>query len=299
MLDLYKGIWNASARAQILLIALSLAVAALAAVPLQFQKSIINGLSTGTQQRQLIMLCAGYLGILALNSSLRFAMRFRSATLGESLIRRIRKNAYREHSGENAPDEDSRATLITVIVSEAEEVGRFAGEAIASPLLQVGTLISVVAFVVATQPFLGLLLIAVVLPQAIIVLSLQKAINRRIAVRIKLLRRASAALGPDQITKTQKSVLEDFDRIYDGRRQTFSIKLSMKFALNIITGIGTVGILLIGGLLYLHGKTDIGSVVASLSALVRINEPWRGLIAFYRELSAVRVKFDLLVNAGK
>lgn len=299
MLDLYRGIWNVSSRAQIVLIALSLAVAALAAVPLQFQKSIINNLSEGSQAQELIMLCAGYLAILALTSTLRFVMRFRIVMLGEALIRRIRQSAYSENSGERAPKEDKRETLVTIVVSESEEVGRFAGEAIASPLLHLGTLVSVVVFIAATQPLLGLFMIGVVLPQGIIVLSLQKAINRRIANRIRLLRHASTALGPEQIKETQQAVLDDFDQIYEGRRQSYLIKLSMKFALNIIHGIGTVGILLIGGLLYLRGHTDIGSVVAALSALTRINEPWRAIIAFYRELSAVRVKFDLLVNAGK
>lgn len=299
MLELYRGIWSASRRAQLIVIALSITVAALAAVPLQFQKNIINGLTEGTNTRVLVLLCTGYLAVLVLTSSLRFAMRFRIGLLGESLIRRIRKSAYSEHSGDRAPAEEKRETLVAIVVSEAEEVGRFAGEAIASPILQIGTLLSVVAFVATTQPYLGLFLIAVVLPQAVIVLSLQKSINERIARRIKLLRGISTALGPQQIKQTQQAVLDDFDRIFEGRRQTFRIKLTMKLALNLINGLGTVGILLVGGLLYLDGQTDVGTVVASLSALVRMNEPWRALIAFYRELSAVRVKFDLLVNAGK
>ncbi|MCR9134456.1 MAG: ABC transporter ATP-binding protein [Alphaproteobacteria bacterium] len=298
MLELYRGIWSASKRAQLIVIALSITVAGLAAVPLQFQKSIINGLTEGTNARALVLLCAGYLAVLAVTSSLRFAMRFRISMLGESLIRRIRKSAYGEHSGATAPAEEKRETLVAIVVSEAEEVGRFAGDAIASPILQIGTLLSVVAFVATTQPYLGLFLIAVVLPQAVIVLSLQKSINERIARRIKLLRGISTALGPQQIKQTQQAVLDDFDRIYEGRRQTFRIKLTMKLALNLINGLGTVGILLVGGLLYLDGRTDVGTVVASLSALVRMNEPWRALIAFYRELSAVRLKFDLLVNAG-
>jgi hypothetical protein len=46
--------------------------------------------------------------------------------------------------------------------------------------------------------------------------------------------------------------------------------------------------------LAIEGRTDVGSVVAALSGLVRISQPWRELIAFYRDLSAVRVKYDLL-----
>jgi hypothetical protein len=37
--------------------------------------------------------------------------------------------------------------------------------------------------------------------------------------------------------------------------------------------------------------------VAALSALQKVNEPWRGLITFYRQLSTVHVRFKLLVAA--
>ena len=74
-------------------------------------------------------------------------------------------------------------------------------------------------------------------------------------------------------------------------------KLSTKFVLNVITGIGTIGILTLGGLMVLDGETSIGIVVAALSGLTRVTEPWRELISFYRSLSATRIKFDLLVSS--
>jgi ABC-type bacteriocin/lantibiotic exporter with double-glycine peptidase domain len=46
----------------------------------------------------------------------------------------------------------------------------------------------------------------------------------------------------------------------------------------------------------LRGKTDVGTVVAALSALTRMSRPWNNLIKFYRELSAIRVRFGLLSN---
>jgi len=55
-----------------------------------------------------------------------------------------------------------------------------------------------------------------------------------------------------------------------------------------------VGILVFGGWLALEGRTDIGSIVAALSGMTRISQPWHELIAFYRDLSATRVKFELL-----
>ena len=297
MIELFQRIWSLTWRGQIWLIVLSLLVAALAAVPLQFQKSIINGLDSSMDRERLFTLCAGYLGILILISSLRFALNYRSQVLGENVIRRIRVRIYEDRLRFAQSDErDMRGQLVTMIANEAEELGRFAGQAIASPMLQFGTLLSVVSFIAFTQPYLGLFLLMVILPQALVVLFLQKSINERLKTRVRVLRRATASITAEALEKAQQAVLDDFDEIFESRRKIFQLKLSMKLVLNIILGIGTVGIILLGGLLLLDGRTDIGSVVAALTALTRINEPWRTLIAYYRELSAVRIRYELLVN---
>jgi ABC-type bacteriocin/lantibiotic exporter with double-glycine peptidase domain len=44
----------------------------------------------------------------------------------------------------------------------------------------------------------------------------------------------------------------------------------------------------------LDGKTDVGTVVAATMGLGRIQGPTSFLIAFYRQVSANRVKFELL-----
>lgn len=297
MLELYRRIWSATGRAQLVLIVLSLAIAALAAAPLQFQKDIVNGLGGSIDRRQLVMLCAGYLAVLIASSGLKFVLRYRSSVLSESVIRRIREVIYKNREGAKAWTTDQRGTLVTMIAAEAEEVGRFAGMAIASPLVQMGTLVSVVGYVAANQPVLGLFLVAVVVPQAVIVLTLQKFVNERVAKRVRILRHATGSITAGEVNGIAQGVLDDFDQIFETRRQVFKLKLSMKLALNILNGLGTVGIMLIGGFLVLNGQTDIGSVVASLSALARIIGPWMEVIAFYRELSAVRVKFELLLMA--
>lgn len=297
VLELYKRIWNVTGREQILLIVLSLVVAGLAAAPLQFQKDIINGLGATMDERHLVTLCAGYLGVLALSSALKFVLRYRSSILSEAVIRRVRETVYRNLAGDEAWAGDKRGTMVTMIAAEAEEVGQFAGGAIASPLLQLGTLISVVVYIATTQPLLGLFLVAVVVPQAVIVLMLQKRVNDRVGRRVKILRRATGAITAEKVGQIGQDVLDDFDEIYETRRQVFRLKLSIKLVLNIINGLGTVGILMIGGFLVIDGKSDIGSVVAALSAMTRIMEPWKELITFYRDLSAVRVKFELLLTA--
>ena len=52
--------------------------------------------------------------------------------------------------------------------------------------------------------------------------------------------------------------------------------------------------LMLGGWLVLQGRTDVGTVVAATLGLSRLQGPTAFLIAFYRQVSANRVKFELL-----
>ena len=53
-------------------------------------------------------------------------------------------------------------------------------------------------------------------------------------------------------------------------------------------------LLFVGGIMVLNGKTEIGIVVAFISGLDRVLEPWREMIAFARSTSAARIQFDLI-----
>jgi ABC-type multidrug transport system fused ATPase/permease subunit len=300
MLELYRRIWRATASAQVVLVALSLAVAALAAVPLQYQKDIINGLAGDMDQHELLWLGVQFLGVLVLSAAVKFLLGYRTSILCESTIRLIRTRLCLNQGNEREPSVNAPippGTLANMIAAESEEVGKFAGAAISTPVMQLGILVSVVVFIAVNQPFLGLLALGVVLPQALIVIVLQKHINARIAERVTALRRATDRVVAEDIKKVEQAVLSDFDAVYEARKRIYLFKQSSKFALGAINGIGTAGVLVLGGWLVFDGRADIGIVVAAMAGLNRIAQPWRELITFYRELSAARVKFYLLLPA--
>ena len=157
MLQLYLAIWRASAGRQIILIVLSLAVAALAAVPLEFQRDIINHLTSddvGTER--LILLGLGMMGVILLSLGLKWVLGYRAGTLGEDLIRMIRQRLLWRSTDLNESGETVRkGTMSTAISAEAEELGKFAGGAFSDPVVQIGTLISVIGYISSTQPGLG------------------------------------------------------------------------------------------------------------------------------------------------
>jgi ABC-type bacteriocin/lantibiotic exporter with double-glycine peptidase domain len=133
-----------------------------------------------------------------------------------------------------------------------------------------------------------------ILPQVVLVLSTQGKVNTLVAERIRLLRRSTDRLSLSDLSQIDAQITEDFDRIFNTRKTLFIWKLSTKFLLSTIMGAGTVAVFTLGGALVLNGKTDVGTVVAAATGLGRLQGPTSFLIAFYRQVSSTRVKFDLL-----
>ena len=300
MRDLYRAIWRVTGRRQLGLIALSLLVAALAAVPLKFQQAAINSLVEHAEVRQLAWLCAGFFGAVLLSAALKFVLGLSLSVVGERVVLMIREqlhgNAVKD-AGRAAAAPVERGTLVTMLGAEAEMVGSFAGGAIATPIVQVGTLVSVIGFIMASQPWLGLLALVVVIPQAAIVVGIQSRINRRVRERVQSLRDASSRLSTGDLAEIDPAVTADFRGIFDVRRRIYALKLSSKFALAAISALGKLGILFLGGWFVLKGQSDVGTVVASLTGLTRIEGPWRDLVSFFRMASTVRVKYEMLLDA--
>lgn len=296
MLQLYSAIWRVSGPRQIVLILLSLSIAALAAAPLKFQQDIVNLLTEGSfDTSELFILGGGMMGVVLLSLGLKWLMGYRSQILGEDVIRLLRSRLLDGAVSEQGINGRVRTgALSTAISAEAEELGKFTGSAISEPVMQLGTLISVIGFIASTQPVLGVVALSMLVPQIGIVVFSQSKVNMLLAKRVKILRRAADQLTETELRAAVTSVKEDFDRIYETRRTMFHWKLSTKFILSAINGAGTVFVFMLGGVLVLEGRTDVGTVVAATLGLSRLQAPTAFLIAFYRQVSANRVKFELL-----
>lgn len=298
MFQLYAAIWRVSSGRQIVLIVLSLAIAFLAAVPLEFQKDIVNLLTENEiNEEDLFYYCVLMMLAILLSLGLKWLMGYRSGVLGEDIIRLIRTRlvdgaiSFRADGGTLR-----KGTLTTAVSAEAEELGKFAGAAISEPVVQIGTLISVIGFIATSQPGLGTVAMMMIFPQIVIVLVTQRKVNQYVAERVRILRKATDQLTAQDVRDAEVAVKDHFDDIYNARRHMFIWKLSTKFLLSSINGAGTVAVLLLGGWMVIYGQTDIGTVVAATIGLGRIQGPTAFLIAFYRQVSANRIKYELILD---
>ena len=76
----------------------------------------------------------------------------------------------------------------------------------------------------------------------------------------------------------------------------FKLKYAMNFLMNYGTHLQMIATLLYGGYLVLKSDLEIGGVVAFISGLGRLTDPWGDLVNYFRDLSLAHVKYRLLAN---
>jgi ABC-type multidrug transport system fused ATPase/permease subunit len=305
MLQFYRQIWSTTARQQTILIALAILISVAAAVPLEFQRHIINSLARHERLATLGLLCGGYLAASLFVTALKWILNLRSSSLGENNVRIIRERLYENRStianaNTQAPQQVHKTgTLLTMISTEAEKVGRFAGEALSTPLVEAGTLLSVLCYMLVTEPALGAVVLLLAVPQAIFVPWVQKKINRLVKERVKTLREANDLVvetmdeGAGDKADEVKSI---FERVVGLQLGVYRLKFGSRALTNCVNAIAVATILFVGGWMVFEGRTEIGIVVAFLSGFDKIVEPSRQLTAYFRGLSSVRVQADLIAQ---
>lgn len=306
MLELYRLIWSRTRPQQLVLIVLSIVTALLAIVPLELQRHIINGLAHDKETpRVLATLCGAYLAVVLTKRGLACLVNFQSAMLGEHIVRRLREWIYGRVGEITARPDPQQSqgtqpgTVITMISAEAETLGRFVGTSIQAPLLQVGTMLSVSGYMLVREPALGLIAIAVIIPQAIAFTLVQRRINTCIKDRTTVLREAGDMVvgevsAGDRSGGSEQEILSSFGQIFDIRKRLNALKIGMKFFVAALNVLGRVSILFFGGLLVLEGQSEVGIVVAFLSGFGKVTQPTTKIITFFRNANSAVVQYNML-----
>ena len=77
----------------------------------------------------------------------------------------------------------------------------------------------------------------------------------------------------------------------------FRLKFSMNFLMNLSTQLQIIGALLVGGWAVYENRLEVGGVVAFISGIGRITDPWGDLVNYFRDVNLTSVKFGLLRDA--
>ena len=245
-----------------------------------------------TQVDYLLILCGLYLLVLLMSGALKYLLNLYKGGLSESLIRRLRLFLYRRKFGSRKTKDNS--ALIPVIIQEVEPVCGFSGDSIVVPLLQGGTVITIVTFMMVQNVALGAAAITLVPIQLIVIPRFQKKINALVQKRVALVRILSnnLTIGSDEAAFCKKkATIQLFTRLQDLRLQLFRTKYLSKSVNNFIMNLTPFFFYTIGGYLVIEGNLSIGALVASLASYKDLSSSIRELFAYYQSYQDARVRY--------
>ncbi|MGO4726672.1 MULTISPECIES: ABC transporter transmembrane domain-containing protein [unclassified Inquilinus] len=301
--SLYRYIWQVSGRNQIFLSLLAVAVFLLDLAPLELQRRIVNGALAKHELRDLIVLGLLYVAAVLVQGGLKYGLNVYRGAVSEAANRRLRLQLSPETTKRTEGAETARqeGVDISIIVSEVEAVGGFIGASISDAILNGGLLLAVFGYMLVLQPWMALVAVVLFFPQFLFIPFLQKAINRRTESRIKVLRALSVEIVDEAAERRGPRKPGTYRRrvgdIYKLNMQIFRRKFGMNFLMNLLHQLGVIGILFVGGWFVIQGRTEVGTVVAFISGLTRVNDPWGDLVNYFRDMTNARVKYRLIAKA--
>jgi ABC-type bacteriocin/lantibiotic exporter with double-glycine peptidase domain len=293
---LYGYVLEVSSRQQVRLGLLTLAVFPLSLAPLELQRRIINYAVAHSAVELLLTYGALYLAALLLQGGLKFLRDVYMYKVAEGVTRLLRRKFVGNWRLDSGIDQGTKQTIIS---TESEKVGGFVAESISLPLLQAGTVLSIAAYMLVIEPLVAVVAIVFLVPSVVIVGLAQPILNGLSRSKITVVRALGDAVLRDGSRDPAQGAEPGslVDRIYCLRLRFASLKIATKSFNQLITGLGLLGILLVGGWLAIQGDTEIGIIVAFMSGYERMTGPARDLLNFYRRLSMMKMQYRLVADA--
>jgi ABC-type bacteriocin/lantibiotic exporter with double-glycine peptidase domain len=297
---LFRFVWQMSARDQIFLSLVAISVFLADLVPLELQRRITNAAVDKHDFKIVILLSLGYLVAAAVMGLLKFWLNVYRSAVSERASRhmRLNENLITMVNDKNRGDPEDEGVAISIVVSEVEAVGGFVGSSFSEPILNGGILLSVFGYMLIVEPLMALIALALFVPQMLFIPLLQDSINRRTQRRIKTLRKLGVDIVETKASRSdrERSFRRRVRRVYDLNMQIFRRKFGMNFLMNLFYHFGVIGILFIGSWFVIEDKTEIGTVVAFISGMNRMNDPWGDLVNYFRDLTNAAVKFRMIAR---
>lgn len=300
--SIYRYVLTTSAAHQLLLLALTGIVALIEVAPLELQRRIVDDLVKHHAFSEVVVLGAVYAGVVFTQGGTKLVLNIYRSWVGERATRDLRRrvHAFVESPAEVSPAVEAQGIATSMIVAEVVPIGGFVGQSISEPMLQAGTMLSVLAYLIHVDVWMALAAFGLFIPQLVVVPLLQAALNRRTGARIQVLRRLGAAM-----IGGSRGADDDSNRADDRRIEQafaldmgiFKLKFTTNFLMNITNHLQIVAVLLVGGWAVHTGRLVIGGVVAFMSGIGRVKDPWGDLVHYFRDANLTQIKYRLLADA--
>lgn len=310
--SVYRYIFRYSKMQQVGVILLTLCLLPMAPIPLELQRRLLDDAVANKDVDLLIWLAILYVGALLLASGLKLAMRIQRELISARIVHALRRSVYyhiytvtppsllqASAKGDDVVDEGA---VVSMLSSETEKLGGFAGAAISGPLLQIGTLCVVLGYMFYIEPLVATIALALYSPQFVIVPIFQARLNRLAGEKAITVRTLGNFIvdnaEPDLLNKPPPEGFTTLtDQILRLRTKFLMTKNIMKTLNNLMIALGPFGVIAYGGYLVIQGQVEVGVILAFVSGLERLGGPIRELIASYGAITDARMRYRILLES--
>lgn len=295
---------TSNVKLQVILVALILVAVVARVFPLEMQKKIINK-AIFLQKVDLLLLYSGlYIAAVLLASGLKYFITVLQTHIGQEALTRIRKELY-EHIL-TLPlsffQKASPGMVVSSLVTEVANAGEFVGSAVGAPVSNLLTLLAFGGYMFYLNPLLALLSLATYPLVIYLVPKLQQRSNKANKERVDTTRLISSKVdeaisgiheihGNDSFRIENRKYGAFVDRLFKIRVTWILYKNGVKVLNNFFQNLGPFCLFLVGGFLAIHGRFDLGALVAFLSAYEKIYDPWKELMEFYQVYQDANVSY--------
>jgi putative ABC transport system ATP-binding protein len=317
--NIFRYILQHSLRSQIIILTLTAVSFPFLYATLELPKRIVNdALASGerravlgsqfSQIEYLFLLCGVFLVLVLINGGFKYVINVYQGITAERMLRRLRYELYSRIMRFPLPHfrRMSAGEIVTMITAETEAIGGFIGDAFALPAFQGGTLITILVFMFAQDPIMGLAAIVLYPVQIYVIPKLQRQVNALGKQRVRQVRYLSERIGEtvagvrdiraNDATQYERARFSgDLGVIYKIRYQIYKKKFFIKFLNNFINQLGPFFFFSIGGYLVIQGDLTLGALVAVLGAHEKLSSPWKELLTYYQMMWDSQIKFEQVV----
>ena len=299
--NIYLYVLATSGWHQLALVVLTVLVFLLEVVPLELQRRVVNDLVKHRDFRFIIVLCAVYAGTVLVQGGTKLVLNVYRSWVGERATRDLRRRVHTLVDSNSAASStlEAEGVQASMIVAEVESIGGFVGESVSEPLLQGGILVSVLAYMIHVDFWMGATALLFFVPQLVFVPLMQGAMNRRTRARVQIIRQLSISVveGVNAGDARDHADDEHIQHVFELNMGIYKFKFSMNFLMNLSTQLQVIGALVVGGWAVYEGRLEIGGVVAFISGIGRITDPWGDLVNYFRDVNITQVKYALVRDA--
>ena len=310
--SVYRYIFTNSFKQQVLVVLLTLSLLPLAPVPLELQRRILDDAIAQKDTDLLLQLASFYLVALIVASVLKTWMKVQRGIISARIVHSLRSSVYyciytvvppSKLKAESVSDDRvDEGAVVSMLSSEVEKLGGFSGSAISGPLLQIGTLISILGYMFWVEPQVAAIALVLYSPQFFIVPYFQKKLNELSRDKAMKVRELGAFIvdnaEEDLLSKEPPSLfLRITDQILNIRTRFLMRKNIMKTMVNMLIALGPFGVIAFGGWLVIHGQLELGVILAFVTGLEKLGGPIRELISEYSQITEAQMRYKMLLAA--